>query len=306
MEKTMSPKAERFIRTVKNEYSNWIFLLPFIVGFFLFIVYPLLMSLFYSLTDFNGISIKKIGFFNFKDIFDFSKYGLGKQVFRSFGLTALYTVISIPINTVLSYSLALSLHKQIRGIKVLRLLFYLPVLIPSIVSGQVWLEILGYPDGILNQWLGNIGLGPFTFFQGEETQLATLITTGQWTLGGAMIIWLAALSNVPPELYEAAELDGAKYFRRLFSITIPLTTPIIFYNVISLVIMCLQIFDSYAYLGRGINDGAYFISIRIYMTAFGDGREYGLACAIAWILFAVIAGLTALMFKTQKWVYYGE
>lgn len=298
--------SQKFIATIKKEWPNWIFLLPFIIGFLVFIVYPLGMSIVYSLTDYNGITIKNIGFFNYADIFSFRKYGLGKQVFRSFGLTALYTVISLPINTVLSYMLALALHKPIKGIKVLRLLFYLPVLIPSIVSGQVWIDILRYPDGLINQWAENLGIGPFTFFQGESTQLATLITIGQWTLGGSMIVWLAALSNISPELYEAAQLDGAKYFRKLFSITLPLTTPIIFYNVVCLFIMNSQMFDSYAYLNRGINDGAYFISIRIYLTAFGTGHQYGLACAMAWILFVVIAALTALMFKCSKWVYYGE
>ena len=306
MKNSVKNRFSQCVKTIKKEYSNWVFLLPFVIGFCLFMVYPLVMSFYYSLTDFNGISIKNVGFFNYKDIFDFSKYGLGKQVLHSFKLTALYTIISVPVNTVLSYALALSLHKEIKGMKVIRLLFYLPVLIPGIVSGQVWLDILGYPTGIINQWLSNFGVGPFTFFNGEHSQMATLITTGQWTLGGAMIVWLAALSNVPPELYEAAELDGAGYFKRLFTITIPLTTPIIFYNLISLIIMCLQTFDSYAYLGRGVSDGAYFISIRIYLTAFGDGREYGLACALAWILFAIIGGLTALMFKMSKWVYEGE
>lgn len=297
---------KNFIYTLKKEWSNWVFLLPFVVGFCLLIIYPLITSFFYSLTDFNGISIKKIGFFNYADIFDFSKFGYGKEVFRSLGLTALYTMISVPVNTVLSYALALSLHKSVKGIKGIRLLFYLPVLIPGIVSGQVWIDILSYPDGIINQWFTTLGFNPIPFYNSEDWQLATLIITGQWTLGGAMIVWLAALSNVPPTIYEAAELDGAGYFRRLFQITIPMTTPIIFYNLISLIIMCLQTFDSYAYLGRGINDGTYFISIRIYVTAFGDGRQYGLACAIAWILFAIIGGLTAVMFKMSKWVYYGE
>ena len=297
----------KILKDIRKGYSNWLFMSPFIIGFSVFVVYPILMSLFYSFTDYNGIVIHKIGFFNYADIFDFGKFGLGREVFKSFALTGIYAVISIPVNIVLSYSLALVLHKAIPGIKVLRLLCYLPVLIPGIVAGQIWIDMLLYPTGLINQWLSVLGLPMNTFFSAEKTQLATLLVTSQWGIGGGMIVWLAALSNIPPTLYEAAEIDGAKYFRKLFSITIPMSSPIIFYNLICSLIACLQIFDSYAYLGRGENDATYFISIRVYVTAFvGDAHEYGLACSMAWILFVIIAALTGVMFKTSKWVFYGE
>lgn len=299
-------KDSKVWKKIREGYSNWLFMMPFIIGFCVFIAYPIVMSMYYSFTDFNGISIRRIGLFNYESILNFGKYGLEQQVFKSFLQTFKYTLISIPINVVLSYCLALMLHKSVPGIKLIRLLFYLPVLIPGIVFGQIWIDMLGYPKGLVNQWLNGMGLSSMTFFSSEYTQLSTLIGISQWTIGGGMIIWLAALSNVPQTLYEASELDGAGFFTRLFKITIPICTPIIFYNVIALTIMCLQVFDSYAYLGRGINDVTYFISIRIYLTAFGEAHQYGLACSMAWLLFVIIGILTAVMFKTSKWVFYGD
>ena len=293
-------------KQIKNGYSNWLFLLPVIIGLSVFTLYPVIQSFVYSLTDFNGLTVRKIGFMNYADIFDFGKYGYGREVWKSFRATFIYTLISIPVNLVLSFTLALALHKNIPGIKVLRLLFYLPVLIPGIVGGQIWIDILSYPTGLFNQWLGRLGLPVQTFFTSEKTQFSTLLVISQWGVGGSMIVWLAALSNIRPSLYEAADLDGASYLKKLFKITLPMCTPIIFYNLINLAIMCLQVFDSYAYLGRGINDGLYFISVRIYLTAFGDAHQYGLACALAWILFCIIGLLTVVMFKTSKWVYYDE
>jgi multiple sugar transport system permease protein len=279
---------------------------PALVGFAVFIAYPIAMSLFYSFTDFNGIFIRKTGVFNFKDIFDFSRYGFGREVFRSFGITSVYAVILIPVNMVLSYALALALRKGIPGIKGIRLLFYLPVLIPGIVGGQIWTDMLLYPTGLVNQWLTNLGLPKQTFFVSDKTVIPTLLLMAQWGVGGGMILWLATLGNISPALYEAADIDGAGFFSKLRRITIPLSTPIILYNLITSLIGILQIFDTYAFIGRGMNDSAYFISIRIYVTAFGDAHQYGLSCAIAWVLFAVIAALTAVMFRTSKWVFYGD
>ncbi len=296
-----------FLRGAKKEYSNWLFMLPFIVGFSVFVAYPIIMSFVYSFTDFNAIRIKNYGFFNYENIFDFSAYGMGNDIWKSFGLTALYAVISIPLNMFLSFTLAMALRKAIPGIRGIRLLFYLPVLIPGIVMGQIWTDMLGHPEGLINQWLGAIGLPANTFFSSEKTQFATLIAISQWGIGGGMIVWLAALENVPKTLYEAAEMDGITFFGKLFKITLPMCTPIIFYNLIGSIIGALQVFDTYAYLGTGQNNGLYFISIRIYTTAFG-GRvhDYGLACALAWVLFAVIAVLTGIMFKTSSWVFYGD
>ena len=209
----------------------------------------------------------------------------------------------------LSYILALALKNNIPGVKVIRLLFYLPVLLPGFVSGQIWTDILRYNTndmGILNQWLIKLFGSANMFYQGSAaTQMATLICTGLLGIGGGMIVWLAAFGNIPPTLYEAADIDGATYMQKLFKVTLPMSTPIIFYNLISAIIGTLQIFDTYSYIGTGANEGLYFISIRIYKTAF-ESFNYGLACSLSWVLFVVIGILTVIMFKSSKWVFYGE
>lgn len=314
-----STRKERFWRAFKKEYSNWLFMSPFIVGFSVFMLYPLFASLFYSFTDMSASGADyQVGFMNFARIFDFSVQAKnGYMIWHSIGITIMWAVVSIPISMVLAYTLALALQKNIPGIKVLRLLFYLPVLIPGIVGGQIWIDILAYGSGkaqelgIINQWLYDLGFLPQTFYSSADTQFWTLLGVGLFGVGGGMIVWLAALENVPKTLYEAADIDGAKYFTKLIRITLPMSTPIIFYNLIGAIIGSLQMFDSYAYLDRGLRDanGYYatnWIAIQIYKTAFEGQFELGYACSMAWILFVIIGILTVIMFKSSKWVFYGD
>lgn len=316
-----STRKEKFWRAFKKEYSNWLFMAPFIIGFSVFMLYPLIASLCYSFTDMKlAGDYTQIGFMNFQKIFDFSQVAQnGYMIWHSIGITVLWAVVSIPISMVLAYTLALALQKNIPGIKVLRLLFYLPVLIPGIVGGQIWTDILAFGSGkaqelgIINQWLHDLGFLPQTFYSHADTQFWTLLGVGLFGVGGGMIVWLAALENVPKTLYEAADIDGAKYFTKLVKITLPMSTPIIFYNLIGAVIGSLQMFDSYSYIGQGLPDknGYYstnWIAIQIYMTAFEDGygNNIGYACSMAWMLFVIIGILTVIMFKSSKWVFYGD
>ena len=294
------------LQKIKEGYSNWIFLLPAIIGLGVFTLYPILMSLVYSFSNFNGFAMTKYNVYNYFEIFDFSEFAFGNDVWASFKVTTIYAVIGIPLSMVLSFILALALHKNIPGIKALRLLFYLPVLIPSIVSGQIWTDLLGFPpNGLINQTLMSMGIRPGYFFSHESSSLATLLTISQWGIGGGMIVWLAALSGIQPSLYEAADIDGAGYFKKLIKITIPMCTPMIFYNLVSAIIGSLQVFDTYSYLGTGVDGELNFIAIRIYETAFLQSK-YGLACAVAWVLFVIIGILTLIMFKSSKWVFYDE
>ncbi len=294
-----------FLKWLKRDYGCYLFLTPIILGFFVFTVYPVLSSLLYSFTDYNGVFFTKIGAFNFQKLFDPSIYGLFKGVSYSFGITFLWALISIPLGMVLSFMVALLVNKEVKGVGVFRLLYFMPTIIPGIAMSFVWADVFR-EAGIANQFITALGFAPSKFLEGENTALATLILTGVWGIGGNIIMWLAALRNIGPELYEAASLDGAGYFTKLFRITVPMSTPMIFYNLINAFIAAMQAFDVYAMVGRGPNDCLYFISIRIYETAFGGSNQYGLACAMGWLMFAVIAALTLVMFKTSKWVNYGE
>jgi len=210
----------------------------------------------------------------------------------------------------LSFLLALLLNKKIKGIGIYRLLIYTPVIIPVTISGLLWKNITNYDYGLANAVLQNIGLGKFPFFDKASTSMLSLILIGFWGLGGGMILWLSTLKNVPVSLYEAAEVDGASKFVKLFKITIPMCTPMIFYNLIMGIIGSLQTFGSVFTLtggSAGAGNSLYFWLMKIYNDTFNIlSYTTGYAAAECWLLFAVIAILTVIIFKTSKWVYYGE
>ncbi len=294
-----------FKKWIKRDYGCYLFLLPIILGFAIFTAYPVISSLFYSFTDYNGIFFSHVGFMNFKQIFSLGYGGLLKDVAFSFGITFLFAIVSVPLNLVLGYVVALICNREVKGVRVFRLLYYMPTIIPGVAMALLWADVYSI-NGIANQFLSVFGLHS-QFLEGENSALLTLWFTGLWGIGGSVIMWLAALRNIPPEMYEAADLDGARYFTKLFKITVPMSTPMIFYNLINALIGALQSFDTYAMVGRGPNDCLYFIAVRIYETAFGGSNQYGLASALGWLLFAVIAILTVFMFLSNKsWVNYGE
>lgn len=295
-------KWERFKLWIKKDYGCYLFLMPAIIGFFVFTAYPVLSSLIYSMTDFNGIFYTKFGFDNYVQIFNFGPAGKAKEILGAFWLTFRWAIISIPLGMVLSFGVALLVQREIKGVAVVRLLYYMPTIIPGIAAAIVWKDIFNSEGGLVNQWLINLGLQPQMWFDSDGSAVWTLILTGVWGIGGNMIMWLAALRNVPPELYEAASLDGAGAIGKLFRITVPLCTPIIFYNLINAMIAALQSFDVYAISQEHLK----FISVVIYTTAFGGSNQYGLACSIGWVLFVVIAALTLITFKTNGWVNYGD
>ena len=299
-------------RSLKKNLVSYSFLLPVIIGILVFTLYPIVMSFLYSISNFNGVKITKLGLFNYKDIFDFSQFGWGNKVFHSLKITFSYAIASIVLSLSLSYILALFLNREIPGIRVIRVLFYMPCLIPGIAAGLIWRDAfaanLADPslNGIFNTWIIQLGGQPLGFFSEAASSLPTLIATGLWGIGGGMIMWLASFENISPELYEASKIDGAGYFRRLFSITVPMSTPILFYNAVTSLIGGLQVFGTYATYKTGVEDSLNFMAVRIYYTAFDGSNEYGLACAMAWLLFVIIGLLTLVMFKTGNWVQYGE
>ena len=225
-------------------------------------------------------------------------------------LVLIFLYAPIAVMMVLSFLLALLLNRNFKGIGVFRVLIYLPVVIPVTVSGIIWRNFTEVDFGLANAFLEALGLPRFTFFDAADTSMFSLIFFNLWGLGGGMILWLSALKNVPPALYEAAEIDGAGRGRRLISITIPMCTPMIFYNLIMNIIGSLQTFGSvYTLTGgsTGEENSLLFYLMKVYNDAFNfQGKTMGYACAESWVLFLIIAALTAVVFKTSKWVFYGE
>ncbi len=299
------PVARRFIKAIKNNYTGWLFIMPTVLGILLFTLYPMLASLFYSFFDYNIVSPpQSFGLQNYIKPFTDGWPEFGK----SLQVTFVFSLISIPLNMVLSFALALMLNQKAKGMRFFRLLYYLPVIIPGVVSGLLWKDIMQPSGGIMNALFELVGLPKSNFFLDKNTALPTLIFTGLFGLGGGMILWIAALKNISPDLYEAADIEGANPFVKLFAITIPMCSPVIFYNLITGVIGALQTFGGVYVLtggGGGVDNSLLFYVMNIYNQAFSSRLAMGYASALSWILFFIIGILTFIMFKTSRWVYYG-
>ena len=293
-------------KKIKNSVPGWIFVLPLVIGMLVFTLYPVLKSLIYSFHRYNDASVYEfIGFGNFKTMFTTDK----EEVLKVFSNTFLYAIITVPLNLFLSYFLAVIVNQKIRGVNVFRVLYYLPVVIPGVISGVIFSQMFDNTNfGLFNTVLKALGREePFPFFMSEKTAMFSAVLMNFWTIGASMILWLSALKNIPQGLYEAAKIDGAGVLTRVFKITIPMSTPMIFYNLITSIIGALQTNATMVYAsngGRGEGDSLYFIAVKIN-TEFASGC-YGDASAVAWVLFVVIAILTFITFKTSKWVYTGD
>ena len=244
-----------------------------------------------------------VGLENYKNIFTV----YWKEIGESLGITFLYTLISLPLNLVLSFALALFLTKDIRGIRVFRVIYYLPVMLPAVVSGILWSSLANSSDtSAFNAILIQLHLPTYSFYDSGDTAMTTFILMGLFNIGGNMILWIAQIKAIPDSMYEVADLEGANGFVRLFRIIIPMCTPMIFYNLIMGIINSLQVFNGVITLniepeGKEALD---FIVVQIY--DFYTSTDLSMACALSWILFVIIAVISGLTFRFNKWVYYGE
>ena len=305
----MKSLTERDKGKIVQNVVGYLYIAPVLLGilFFTFtpVFYAFITSFFetelkpFSLTDWGTF----VGFKNYYQ--NFTNYYYRSQFFTSLGVTFLYAVTYIPLSLILSFLLALLLNQKLSGMRFFRVLYYLPVLIPAVCSGMLWNRITDPDWGIINSMLQNVGLGGWQWFEAKETSMASFIFINLFTLGGSMILWLAQLKNVPVSLYESARLDGAGKLRRLVSITIPICSPMILYNVIMSIIGVMQTYAQVITLtgSSGAGKSLFFYVMNIY-----DNRvqNFGYACALSFILFALIGGLTAVVMKTSKWVYYTE
>ena len=292
-------------KRIRGSVSGWLFVLPMTVGICVFTLVPIVQSFYYSFFNYDVVSVFDfVGFGNYIRVFTESE--MSKVVTN----TLFFAAVNIPVVMCGSYLLALFLNVNVKGIKVFRVLYYLPCVMPAIVGGIVWSYLMrDNPEtpGIFNQFLISLGLSSSAFFNAENlTAILSIVLMNLWSLGGGTIIWLAQFKNIPKQLYEAAEMDGAGAGRKFFSITLPMSTPMIFYNLITTFIVTLQFNGTLTFApngGRGNDKATYMFGLKIYHEAF---RRYnmGYACALAWVL--VVAGglLTGLVFKTNKWVQY--
>ncbi len=286
----------------RDNVAGYVFILPFIIGLLVFTLIPFLTSLYLSFTEYNILSPAKwVGLDNYKEMF------FEDPLFwTSFKVTFKFAFIQVPIKLAVSLLVALILAKATRLTGFYRSAFYIPSLMGgSVAIALLWKQLFS-PNGVINQILGVLGLPDDTAWLGDpKTALGTLIALGVWQFGSSMLIFLAAIKNIPYSYHEAAIVDGAGPVRRFFAITLPMLTPIIFFNLINQVIGAFQAFNS-SYLitqGRPLNTTLYY-GVHLYNKAF-DQFKMGYGSAMAWFMLLVIAFFTALIFRSSSaWVYY--
>lgn len=289
-------------RSIRDTIAGYTFISPVVIGVLVFTLTPVLLSLFYGFTKFDNINPPEwIGFDNYVNMFK------DDQFLHSLKITCKYAVFSVGLSMLLSFGFALLLNLDIKGISVYRVLLYLPCVVPGLASAMIWKDLFNPTEaGRINQLLTAIGLEPYPFLYDPDTAWNSMIIMSLWGLAGGMLMWLAGFKSVPTALYEVAAIEGAKWYHRLWHITIPMISPIIFYKLVNSVIGALQAFGA-AYLttGGGPLHSTNFLVLNIYNTGLTE-MNMGYACAQSWILFIMIFALTAVVFKTGGWVFYGE
>ena len=300
-------------RFLKKNLMAWIFCIPVVLGIIMFTIVPMFTSLNYAFHDYFPNKwnpedrLVNFGIQHFITIFTPGENGLLDEVGYSLFVTFRYTIVSLTLQIVGSYCVALFLNQQTKGIQTFRIIYYLPNLIPAVAGTLLWKNITAVDGGYLNLLLETIGLPSYTFYQEASTVLPTMLFMGIFSWGGTAIMWLSQMQNVPKELYESADLDGANYFHKTFKITIPMTTSMLFYVVVTSMIGGIQTFSAVYPLLSVAGDEVRFIVVMIYEYAYVNGDNgMSLACALSWVLFVIIAIMTSFIFKTSKWVYYGE
>ena len=306
MKKSKAPSLGRTpFQKFCDKWQGLFYLVPWIIGFVVFKAVPFGQSLYYSFTDMNFFSgISEYGIMNYVDAFSNTK--ITKALITTFQ----YSFITVPLKLIFALFIAYILNFRIACVNIFRTVYY----IPSILGGSVAIAVLWKAvfrdDGLVNTLIRMITFGHFqgpSWLSDPNYALWIICFLRIWQFGSAMVLFLAALKGVPADLYEAATIDGAGKWRQFFSITVPMITPIIFYNLVTQICQAFQEFNGPFLVTKGGPNGATtLISMLIYNNAFLR-HKMGMASAQAWILFLITMTMTVVAFVSQKkWVYYSD
>jgi multiple sugar transport system permease protein len=285
----------------RQNLLGYAFVSPWLLGFVVFTLYPFLRSIYLSFTRYDIVSPPKwIGLANYETLLHNDPL-----FWKSITVTLTYAVVAIPLGVIAGVALALLLNSNVKGIAVYRTIFYLPSVVPAAATSVVFMWILNPQIGLINGILKNVGvIGP-AWLNDAKWSLWSLIFMGLWGVGGSMVIYLAGLKDIPVHLYEAATLDGAGAFQRMRRITLPMLTPVIFFNLVMSTIGAFQYFTpAFIMTGGGPEDSTLFYALYLFNRAWRF-LDMGYASAMAWVLFLTVVTLTSILFRTQKrWVHY--
>ena len=292
------------MKQLRHTLTGLAWVSPWLIGFILFMAFPAAMSFYYSLTDYRLLEAPLwIGLANYERMLHDQTLHLALRN------TLLYAAISIPLSIALAVVLASLLNTpRLRAAKFFQMALFLPTLVPLIASTMVWMWLFNAEYGLINRLLALIGIDGPSWLLDPNWTMAALIIIGLWSVGQAVILCLAALKQVPTSLYEAADIDGMGPIRKFFSITIPMISPVILFNAITLTIGAFQVFVvPYVIFVRdkgGPGQRGYFYTMYLYDNAF-IYQQMGYANALAWVQLLIILALTGLMFLvSRKVVFY--
>jgi multiple sugar transport system permease protein len=295
--RTLTRQEWRSLRT------GLLFISPWILGFVVFRLYPFFASLYYSFTFYPILgSPKWVGLDNYAGLLEDSRFLTG--IYN----TGYYALLSVPLAAVAGVLLAMLLNARVRGMSLFRTVFYLPSIMPLVVMSITWLWMFDPINGVVNYLLELVGIPGPPWLGSPQWSKPALIVMSLWTVGSAVVIYLASLQDVPRELLEAAELDGATALRKIWHVTLPMISPVIFFNVIVGLIGAFQFFVEPWVMSNGTGspaDSLLMMSMYLYQSAF-QFFKIGYASAQAWVLFMIVILFTTILFRVSgRLVYYG-
>ena len=292
------------IRT-RETIKFYAFISPWLIGVLVFVIGPMLYSLWLSFTDASmGVDGQFIGLGNYIEMFT-----RDRRFMKSILNTAYFSFVSIPAGLLLAFILACLLNLKIKGLGIFRTIFYMPTVVSGVAITLLWAWMYNPDYGLINQLLSLLGIQGPRWLSDTSWAMPAVIIMSLWNVGGSMLIFLAGLQDEPAELYESAEIDGAGWWKRTTSITVPMITPVIFFNLIMGIINGFQVFSQIYILTSGFNssiggprDSTYVYVLNIFQQAFRYMRM-GYGCALAWVLFLIILGFSAMVIVSWKrWV----
>jgi multiple sugar transport system permease protein len=292
--------------TARDSLAGLAFVAPWIIGFALFTALPMIASLVLSLTDFDPRSPDQIHFIGLANYLEMTR---DPVLLESLWVTVRFALLVVPVSLAAALGVAMLVNSTLLpGRNVFRTLFYMPMQIPIVASTVVWIGVLNAQNGWLNLALGAAGIPGPEWLTSTFWVHPALTLMGLWGIGNMMLIFLAGLQSVPTELYDAARVDGAGRFATFRHITLPMISPVLFYNLIIALIATFQYFTQAYVMSNGRGDPAratLFFNLNLYREGFGF-FHMGYASALAWLLFAIVLGLTLILFRTAgSWVYQG-
>jgi multiple sugar transport system permease protein len=286
------PKSTSLTPAQRRNIIGYLFISPFILGFLIWFLIPALIALYLSVHSWNMMSAPR-----FVGLDNFERLLTDPLLPQSLKATFSYTIISVPLGLALSFGLASLINNQLPGVSIFRTIFYLPSIIPAVASAALWAWIYNTEFGLLNFFIRGLGGPKVPWLQNPDWALASLILMSLWGVGGSMIIFLAGLQGIPDIYYEAADIDGAGWWAKLRHITLPLMSPIIFFNLLIGFINSFQVFVAgYLITDGGPVNSTLFLVLYIYRTAFRS-INMGFAAAMSWLLFFILMGLSFLVFR---------